>query len=85
MYGMAYSQSMKAAQQSIEEVTSDRIVSWIIPENRLRERRKFIEKYNQVFGHNATVEFSDAWMKGYKQYMESGETPEDGGDPDENE
>lgn len=86
MYGMAYSQSMKAAQQSVEEVTSDRIVSWIIPENRLKERKKFIDKYNRVFGHSATVEFSDAWLKGYKQYMRSGEDPdqENGGDHDEN-
>lgn len=70
MFGMSYSQSMKAAQQSIEEIHSDTIVSWIIPNDRLNERKKFIEKYNKVFGHNATVEFSDAWKKGYKKYME---------------
>ena len=70
MYGMAYSQSMKAAQQSIEEVTSDRIVSWIVPNDRLNERRKFINTYNKVFGHNATVDFSDAWKKGYEEYMQ---------------
>lgn len=69
MYGMAYSQSMKQAQQSIEEITSDRIVSWIVPNDRLNERRKFIETYNQVFGHSATVDFSDAWKKGYNEYM----------------
>ena len=72
MYGMAYSQSMKQAQQSIEEITSDRIVSWIIPEDRLKERKKFIEKYNRVFGHSATVNFSDAWLKGYEAYMRGG-------------
>lgn len=69
MYGMAYSQSMKQAQQTVEEVTSDRIVSWIVPNDRLEERRKFIETYNKVFGHNATVDFSDAWKKGYEKYM----------------
>lgn len=69
MYGMSYSQSMKQAQQSVEEVTSDRIVSWIIPNDRLKERKKFIETYNKVFGHNATVDFSDAWKKGYEKYM----------------
>lgn len=70
MYGMAYSQSMKQAQQSIEEITSDRIVSWIVPNDRLAERKKFIETYNKVFGHNATVDFSDAWKKGYEEYMQ---------------
>ena len=69
MYGMAYSQSMKQAQQSVEEISSDRIVSWIIPNDRLAQRKKFIETYNKVFGHSATVDFSDAWKKGYEKYM----------------
>lgn len=72
MYGMNYSQSMKAAQQSIEEIHSDINVSWIIPQDRLDQRKKFIEKYNSVFGHNATVEFSDAWIKAYEKYMMEG-------------
>ena len=55
MYGMSYSQSMKQAQQSVEEVTSDRIVSWIVPNDRLDEKRKFIDTYNKVFGHNAVA------------------------------
>ena len=70
MYGMAYSQSMKQAQQSVEEISSDRIVSWIIPNDRLKERKKFVDTYNKVFGHNATVDFSDAWKKGYEKYMQ---------------
>ena len=72
MYGMNYSQSMKQAQQSIEEIHSDINVSWIIPDDRLKQRRKFIETYNEVFGHNATVEYSDAWKKAYEKYMEEG-------------
>jgi hypothetical protein len=72
MYGMSYSQSMKAAQQSIEEIHSDINVSWIIPQDRLRQRQKFVDTYNKVFGHNATVRFSDAWKKAYQKYMEEG-------------
>lgn len=68
-YGMSYDASEKRAQQSVEEVTADRIVSWIVPNDRLNERRKFIEQYNDVFGHSATVDFSDAWKKGYEKYM----------------
>lgn len=75
MYGMAYSQSMKQAQQSVEEISSDRIVSWIVPNDRLNERKKFIETYNKVFGHSATVDFSDAWKKGYEKYMIDLATP----------
>lgn len=76
MYGMNYSQSMKQAQQSIEEIHSDINVSWIIPDDRLKQRRKFIETYNEVFGHNATVEYSDAWKKAYEKYMKEGEEGE---------
>lgn len=72
MYGMNYSQSMKQAQQSIEEIHSDINVSWIIPNDRLQQRRKFIETYNEVFGHNAMVDYSDAWKKAYEKYMEEG-------------
>lgn len=72
MYGMNYSQSMKQAQQSIEEIHSDINVSWIIPDDRLKQRRKFIETYNEVFGHNATVDYSDAWKKAYEKYMKEG-------------
>ena len=76
MYGMNYSQSMKQAQQSIEEIHSDINVSWIIPDDRLKQRRKFIDTYNEVFGHNATVEYSDAWKKAYEKYMKEGEKVE---------
>jgi hypothetical protein len=76
MYGMNYSQSMKQAQQSIEEIHSDINVSWIIPDDRLKQRRKFIDTYNEVFGHNATVDYSDAWKKAYEKYMKEGEKVE---------
>lgn len=77
MYGMPYGQSMKQAQQSIEEIHSDSIVAWIIPLDRLNERKKFIETYNKVFNHEATVKFSKAWLTGFKKYMELSEDEED--------
>lgn len=81
MYGMSYAQSMKQAQQSIEEIHSDAKVSWIIPNDRLNERKKFIEKYNKVFGHNATVDFSQAWRDGYNEFLQSSQIT--GGDQNE--
>lgn len=76
MYGMAYSQSTKQAQQSIEEVHSESKISWILPNDRLNERRKFIDKYNKVFSHNATVDFSEAWLNAYEEYLKGGEIDE---------
>ena len=69
MYGMSYSQSMKQAQQSIEEIHSDMNVSWIIPNDRLKQRQKFVDNYNKVFKHNATVRYSDAWLSAYNKYL----------------
>lgn len=69
MYGMSYEASFKSAQQSIEEVTSAQIASWIIPNDKLNERKKFVEKLNQTFGTNASVDYSMAWKKSYEKYM----------------
>lgn len=73
MYGMAYSQSMKQAQQSIEEIHSDAKVSWILPNDRLNERKKFVEIYRTVFNHpDADVDYSKAWLDGYREFLGSG-------------
>lgn len=77
MYGMAYSQSTKQAQQSIEEVHSENKISWIIPNDRLNERMKFAETYAKVFKHpDASVDFSQAWLDAYQEYMEGGNSDE---------
>lgn len=68
LFGMTYSQSMKAAQQSIEEIHSDVNVSWIIPNDRLKQRQKFVDTYNKVFKHNATVKYSEAWLKAFEEW-----------------
>lgn len=76
MFGMNYTQSMKAAQQSIEEIHSGADVSWIIPNDRLEQRQLFVEKYNKVFKHNATVRYSEAWLKAYESWQKEVSTNE---------
>lgn len=78
MYGMAYSQSTKQAQQSIEEVHSENKISWILPNDRLNERQKFTETYRKVFRRpEASVDYSQAWLDAYEEYMEGGNINED--------
>ena len=78
MYGMAYSQSTKQAQQSIEEVHSENKISWILPNDRLNERQKFTETYRKVFRRpDASVDYSQAWLDAYNEYMEGGNINED--------
>ena len=78
MYGMAYSQSTKQAQQSIEEVHSENKISWILPNDRLNERQKFTDTYRKVFRRpDASVDYSQAWLDAYNEYMEGGNINED--------
>ena len=78
MYGMAYSQSTKQAQQSIEEVHSENKISWILPNDRLNERQKFTDTYRKVFRRpEASVDYSQAWLDAYNEYMEGGNINED--------
>ena len=78
MYGMAYSQSTKQAQQSIEEVHSENKISWILPNDRLNERQKFTETYRKVFRRSdASVDYSQAWLDAYQEYIEGGNINED--------
>jgi hypothetical protein len=72
IYGMSYSQGMKAAQQSIEEIHSDNKVSWILPDDRLNERRKFAESYNKWTKRSASVNYSKAWLDAYKEFTQEG-------------
>lgn len=72
IYGMSYSQGMKAAQQSIEEIHSDNKVSWILPDDRLNERRKFAESYNKWTGRSASVDYSKPWLDSYKEFTQEG-------------
>lgn len=77
MYGMAYSQSTKQAQQSIEEVHSENKISWILPNDRLNERQKFTETYSKVFKHpDASVDYSQAWLDAYNEFLEGGNKSE---------
>lgn len=69
MFGMAYSMSTKQAQQSIEEVHSENKISWILPNDRLNERKKGVDTYNKVFKENASVDFSKAWLDAYYEFM----------------
>lgn len=73
-FGMSYSQSTKQAQQSIEEVHSENKISWILPEDRLAERNKLIEQYNKTFNHQASVDYSKAWLDAYEEFKKEGQT-----------
>lgn len=68
LYGHDMQTSGKMAQQSVEEVQGYDSYSMIYPEVRLDSRLKGIKQFNEVFGFNATVDYSLPWRYNiYKQ------------------
>lgn len=73
LYGMATASGNKLAQQSKDEINNGSVASFIIPLDRLNERKKGIEKINELFGVNWSVKFSEAWLLEYTRLTASAE------------
>lgn len=70
IYGHNISGGEKRAQQSIEEISDNDSVSFIIPLAKLHAREKMCEDLNKVFGLNVSVKFSELWEREYSKYLE---------------
>lgn len=69
LYGQAIQGNGKLAQQTVDEVNGDTSISFILPNNMLKQRQKALEKFNQLAGTNATVDFSIAWKTEETKYI----------------
>ena len=68
LYGHDMQTSGKMAQQSVDEIQGYDSFSMIYPEVRLDARFKGIKQFNDVFGFNASVDYSLPWRYNiYKQ------------------
>lgn len=74
MYGMAIQETSKHAQVNKDESNARDGVSWLIPENMLRVRKDFINRFNKKFGTNWSVDFSDLFKKERDIYDSNGNT-----------
>ena len=77
LYGHDMQTSGKMAQQSVDEIQGYDSYSMIYPEVRLESRLKGIKQFNDVFGYNATVDYSLPWR--YNIYKQN--DTDDGIDP----
>ena len=50
------------AQQTVKEVDGSTSLSFIYPNDRLRQRQKGFDKFNKLFGTDISVRYSDAWL-----------------------
>ena len=68
LYGQTIQGNGKMAQQTVDEVNGQTSISFIIPNNMLKERRKAIAKFNEIFGYDVSVDFSTAWKTEEMKY-----------------
>ena len=78
LYGQAIQGNAKLAQQTVDEVQGTTSASFIIPNDKLRMRRKAIEEVNSLFGTNIEVDFSDAWKTESVKYKKEADVDENG-------
>lgn len=67
--GLSIRTGTKAAQQSVDEIKGMDSVAWYQPLNRLKARQQGFEMFNQIFGENVRVHFSDIWQQEYAAYQ----------------
>lgn len=63
MYGMAVQETSKHAQVNKDESNARDGVSWLIPDNMLRMRKKFCDEFNALNGTNLTVRYNELFIK----------------------
>ena len=78
MIGQAIQGNGKLAQQTVDEVQGTTSMSFILPNDRLKMRRKGWEKANKLFGTNVSVDFSDAWKTESIKYKKEADIDENG-------
>ena len=83
LYGQAIQGNAKLAQQSVDEVQGTTSSSFIIPNDKLRMRRKAIEEVNELFKEllpygDIEVDFSDAWKTESLKYKKEADIDENG-------
>jgi hypothetical protein len=76
-YGLNIQTSSKHAQTSIDEIHGLDCVSWVLPNNMLKERQKFCKKATELWGDEWKVEFNEPWKSELIKY--NSETTENKG------
>ena len=78
LYGQAIQGNGKLAQQTVDEVEGSTSTSFILPNDRLKMRRRFCEEANALFDTNISVDFSAAWKVESIKYRKEADIDESG-------
>lgn len=61
LYGQSVQGNGKMAQQTVKEIDGSTSLSFIYPNDRLYMRREGFKRFNELFGTDITIDYSDAW------------------------
>lgn len=67
--GLQVRTGTKAAQQTQSEIFGFDAISWVLPLARLQARQEGFREFNELFGENVQVRFSDLWQQEYAAYQ----------------
>lgn len=76
--GQAIQGNGKLAQQTVDEVQGTTSTSFILPNDKLYQRRKWVKRINELFGTEIEVDFSDAWKTESLKYKKEADIDENG-------
>lgn len=83
-YGFNMQSTGKMAQQSTMELSGYDALSKVIPSDRLRMRKLFVDNINRLFGLNIEVDFSEVWKRDYSELVNNDIIDEEGAEDDDN-
>lgn len=80
LYGQTIQGNGKLAQQSVDEVNGQTSTSFILPNDMLYQRRKWVERMKklQLIPEDADIDFSTAWKVEEIKYQKEADVNEDG-------
>lgn len=67
--GLQVRTGTKAAQQTQSEIFGFDAISWVLPLARIQARQEGFRAFNELFGENVQVRFSDLWQQEYAAYQ----------------
>lgn len=77
LYGQSVQGNGKMAQQTVKEVDGSTSLSFIYPNDRLVMRRKGFDRFNEIFGTDIQVRYSDAWLTESIKYKKEADIDDD--------
>lgn len=71
IYGQSLQTTAKNRQALSDEIHGQDSLSFIVPCDKLKQRQKFADEINSIFGTEISVDFSECWKIEYEKFLKS--------------